>query len=259
MSQLQYKTYDSLMSSIEEDLWNYANNGLIKRKRYIKTARECNALLGIKIHGSKEAIIQVEDFKADLPTELMSIISVIGFIEKDSTTYFPGFSPNNIITGDCQFIQNIQRYSGLKQDCIVLSPTRKSGSFFCENSINIKQNPSTYHIDINENSITVDFQQGYIYLHYIPHMETEDGELLVLDHPLVNRFYEESIKEKIFRDLWHNNDADTQLKYQECRDVTVVREKQRASNIVKIPEYKKLREWNKQKELEFYNKYIKYL
>ena len=52
--ELQYKTFSSVMASVEEDLKQYADNNLISRRNYIKVAKRINSDLGPKINRKRD-------------------------------------------------------------------------------------------------------------------------------------------------------------------------------------------------------------
>lgn len=54
---------------------------------------------------------------------------------------------------------------------------------------------------IKDNYLIVNFDEGRVYFNYQGVMENADGELLVMDHPKVNDFYEYSIKERITENM----------------------------------------------------------
>jgi hypothetical protein len=58
---------------------------------------------------------------------------------------------------------------------------------------------------IRDGYIYTSFQDGELYLNYEGLLEDEEGNLLVLDHPLINEFYEYAIKERLLENLLANN------------------------------------------------------
>ena len=53
---------------------------------------------------------------------------------------------------------------------------------------------------------TINFKDGRVYLNYESLMEDDEGNLLVLDHPLVNEYYEYALKERIVENLFMNGE-----------------------------------------------------
>ena len=64
-----------------------------------------------------------------------------------------------------------------------------------------------YRIKIKDNFIhTINFQEGRVYINYESVMEDDEGNLLVLDHPTVNEYYEYALKERILENLFFNGE-----------------------------------------------------
>lgn len=224
MAALQYKTFDSLMDSIELDLSRIADKDLILRERYIKTARTCNAYLGLKLNKQKEERLEISQFRADIPDDVLSILAAVAY-------------PNG--GGRC-----------------LPRPSNRCLTQFDSNSLNRLRPHPLFGVDLDENQMIFNFREGYVDIGYICQMVDEDGNLLVLDHDLTNEFYEWAVKEKIFLDLWHNNDMDVQQRLGDARQQLSL-SRQRAKTIVTTPEYRTLKASIRKTELEYYNRYIK--
>ena len=63
----KYRTFDSLMEDVSIDFSTYALEGMIDAAQLIKVATRVNYDLGLKIHRTKEVILDVEHNKARLP------------------------------------------------------------------------------------------------------------------------------------------------------------------------------------------------
>lgn len=223
MAELSYRTYDELISSVAGDLSLYDSENLIKPLRYIKTAKTCNATLGLKLNQQKEATIDVENFIGDLPDDLLTIL---------------------LLAKDCK------NYSSL------IKPMSSSLSKFSERSPNRNNCRSGYEVSVEDNQMVFNFECGTVYIYYLSQMVDEAGNLLILDHDLTNDYYEWALKEKIFQDIWHNNDADVQQKLGDARQQVIIA-RSKAKSIVRTPEWRKLREQQQKVETEFYNRYVK--
>jgi hypothetical protein len=224
MADLNYKTFDQLMDSVELDLSRIANNDLIVRSRYIKTARACNAYLGLKLNKQKEERLEVHNFRTPIPEDLLSILAI--------ATYPKGESR-----------------------CIP-KPTKRSLTRFDSNSLNRLRPYGPYEVDSDEDDLIFTFRTGIVDIGYICQMMDEEGNLLVLDHESTNDYYEWSVKEKVFLDLWHNDDAEVQQKLQDARNQLSLA-RQRAKVIVTAPGYKALKEASQRAERKYYNRFIK--
>jgi len=67
MAELQYRTYDQLISEVMYEFRKYALEDLINPQEFIKIAKKCNYELGFKINKTKEIVLDVEKGKARLP------------------------------------------------------------------------------------------------------------------------------------------------------------------------------------------------
>lgn len=282
MAQLEYKTFDQLMASVEEDLTQYADNNLINRRNYIKVAKRINSDLGPKINRKSELCITVENFKAKVPLDLLNVLCLVATSVQSFGKTFPnifgtklvtntteelvdkGFTPTTCAAritceNNCSYITKITQTSEIKYNSFYeIYPVGSSRNFFDSNSPNISWVNSNYTLSMDESEMTFNFESGEIYLSYISNMTDEKGNLLVLDHDLVNGYYEASIKEKIFLDLW-NNGEDCYQKYVDVRDVQLPKFRQEARRIVHTPEYKALRKHNDKILRDFYNEFFKML
>ena len=77
-----------------------------------------------------------------------------------------------------------------------------------EPECNLKQvGAYNYRLKIKNGFIhTINFNEGRVYLNYESVMEDDEGNLLVLDHPLVNEYYEYALKERILENLFLNGE-----------------------------------------------------
>jgi hypothetical protein len=243
MADLNYRTFDSLMSDVKGGLELYSENNLIKDARYISIAREINSELGIKINQQKEQPVEVEDYKAYLPEDCLSIVGAVAVVGREECAYLDTHNFNLDI--------HARRRIHFHQ----LVPSRRSLSKFSSTSFN-RRARSQYQIDVQEEEMTFNFKEGRIILFYVSDLIDDDGNLLVLDHPAINRYYEAAIKAEVLKDLWYNMEADTFQKYQNENDRVLPALRQKAKSIVNFPGYKRLKEYSERINREYYKKYI---
>lgn len=68
-------------------------------------------------------------------------------------------------------------------------------------------NSHAWHAAVLKNGFLVtNFDEGVVYINYQSLMEDDDGNLLVMDHPLVNEYYEYALKQRIFENLYINDE-----------------------------------------------------
>jgi hypothetical protein len=108
--------------------------------------------------------------------------------------------------------------------------------------------------DIRGGFIYTSFQTGKLYINYQGAMEDENGQLLVMDHPMINEFYEYAIKQRVLENMYINGEDVVQklnLVEQRLRGA-----RNNALSIVNMPDFaemKKLWETNRRSQ---YHKYF---
>ena len=271
---LRYKSFNSLMATVEEDLSKFADNNLIRRRRYIKTAKKCNATLGIKLNKIKQYVVSIENGKGDLPPDFYRGISAflicqqslgwlyaptLGTLTQEYTKEeiintglpFEDYGCINSCGTGCFYVT--RKYNDkelIYKDIQPVTISENSVPFFSQNSPNLDWY-SQYQIDLDSNQITANFPEGQLYLSYICDMIDEKGNLLVLDHDLTNDYYEWAIKEAVLTDIVYNGDADAVNLLKDARMITPIKRNE-AMSIVLMPEYQKLNDYTKKLESDFY-------
>lgn len=278
MAELKYKTFDQLMASVEGSLSLYADNGLIKRQKYIKTAKKINKDLGPKINGKREVILQVEDFRAELPLDLKTVLCAVSTKIDTLGNIHPSIHGTRLVTNTKEELlkkglctPSCEAYISCKNKCVwitkktetteiqyhtffKLKPSHGSLQKFHSNSPNRQWDEQKYQISIEDAEIHVNFESGEIYLSYITDMVDQDGNLLVLDHDLVNPYYESAIKSEILYDLWMRGE-ETRDKYKEEFEVHLPAKREEARSIITDPGYRKLNEWNQNMLRKYFNEF----
>ena len=235
----EYEKFSSLMSSVKEDLKLYDENGLIKDDNYIKVIMKCNEKLGERIHQSRTCILRVSDYKADVPEDLWKIENIYGLSATHHfSTYHNGifqgthlaFHDNNqevLPTGqerityigslDLDTCDN-ESVGVSKIDYPSINKTFIKHAFpiqltndtlkGCVNYSPCKNWSSEYTVDLNNNTFNFSFDKGEVVLTYLGSFVDSDGDLVYPFHPLLNDYYEYSVKKKILEDIMINSDAD---------------------------------------------------
>ncbi len=111
-----------------------------------------------------------------------------------------------------------------------------------------------YRIKINNNFVhAVNFQDGELYVNYESVMEDDKGNLLVLDHPVVNEYYEYALKKRIIENLLLNGEnVGEKLKYI-MGELKIARNN--ALSFINTPDYNEIKTmWEKNRKA-MYNKY----
>ncbi len=282
--QLQYKTFNQLMSSVSSDLGRYADEGGIDEILYIKEARKVNAELGLKIHKEKEVIIDVYNYKACLPTDFLylqlalacsvsyvTVPKIQGVHTEDKEIPLTNScnscgqvpcSCNNckIQFKACDGYKYVAQTIGIKthkyEHLELISLTKTSNRFCSDECLNLNFNSSNV-MNIMGEEATFSFREGKVYLNYLSDMTDENGNFLILDHPLTNDYYEYAVKKKFFENLKFNKDGDVAQDLQYV--MTQLREARiRAISLVNMPEYDEINKFFLDNRKRFYNNYVKH-
>jgi len=114
-----------------------------------------------------------------------------------------------------------------------------------------------YTLDVSENTLTLDgIKEGKLYLSYVTDMVNENGDLIIVDHPMINDFYEYSVKARMLENYMMNNDADVSQRLKYAIDMRTIARNE-AMKLADMPEYTEILEYAKGKRENFYNKYYK--
>lgn len=98
------------------------------------------------------------------------------------------------------------------------------------------------------------FEDGKIYINYQGMLEDEDGKLLVVDHDLINEYYEYGIKERILENLYFNDES-VGKKY-ELVQAKLRLAKIQATSFVNMPNFSELKSiWEVNRRAQ-YHKYV---
>jgi len=278
---LKYKTFDELMASVKSDLPLYADNNLINDRTVIKTIRTVNADLGLRIYGTKDCILDVKDYKADLPKDFLKGITLFMIFEESAGLLSGGihgtsireYSREELISknipvvtdgcvsscGECSWFTRSYSQKELIYDRVEqVTLTNNSFQHFYDGCPAISFNgKSQYQVDLNSETLHTNVSKGTIYLSYVSDLVNENGELLILDHPISNDYYEWAAKVKILEDLYYNSEADVERKLADARNNKTIARSTAISLIVN-PEIREMNAYRQNLINKFYTKYIKY-
>ena len=235
----KYRTFNQLLEDVSVDFSTYALEGMIEPQQLIKVAQRVNYDLGLKIQQSKEVVIDVEHNKGQLPSDFTALnyafvcsnYKVVNTAPSGThtDTTQPTWVPEPGSPATCS------SPADCKDVCVVKTcpTTNEKGTttYSGEYMIIQKMNSSSYreftsffplritstsHVscecpNLNTQSDNVaEIQDGYllttfttakIYISYQGALENNDGDLLVLDHPYCNEYYEYAIKERILENM----------------------------------------------------------
>lgn len=253
-----------LMNSVADDFVGYSLEKLIDPSQLIKIIRKINKQLGLRITRTKETIISFDNWILNLPDNMESLNFAV--LCKYFKTTFPGIggistehievdentpASTMVYTTECGDIFQIVQKNNF---------TNVEKIYNIEKRIHIKS--SAYQFDktdvmgvmLSDNFMKLNIDSGKVYLNYEAVLEDDEGNLLVLDHPLVNDYYEYAIKERILENqMFQGEDVERKLAYLIPKLQMAKRE---AYGAVNMPEFEELLETNELNRIAFQKKYF---
>lgn len=270
---LKYKTFDELVAEVLNSLKVYAENGMIDTSELIGEARRINKSLGNKLAKSKEGIVMIQDGKGRLPKDFRLLnfafccfgYTTIGHVISGDQREYRLVDESVVLPEGCdsaecvrlnscgkayEIIQttqyDVRRFTDFKE--IRLMPDD------CINPMSPNLSTSCYDAAyIQDKFLYTNFCQGSVYMCYLGDMEDDNGNLIVLDHELVNPYYEYALKRKIYENLYLNGEEVAQklnlieARYKEARIVA-----EGLVNSWEISEMKAVHKMNRQAMYEKY-------
>ena len=102
-TELKYRTIDELLNEVAADFTMYSLEGLIEPSQLIKVVQRVNYELGLRIHGTKEAVLDLNYGKAKLPDDFYVLNYAYLCGEQSVTREVPsGRHTENVIVPNCK-------------------------------------------------------------------------------------------------------------------------------------------------------------
>lgn len=225
-TELTYRTFDQLLDEVSADFTTYSIEGMIEPGQLIKVAQRVNYDLGLRIHGTKEKILDIEKRKTKLPDDFY-VLNYAMLCSKYTVQQpvMQGRQTENIIingsmcrkcgepdpqcscektyaveckTGEKVFVQVVEKryfetrvYETFDRVNIATSTGRKDAL-----------DDSGKNGYIKNGFIYTNLEEGRLFISYQGSLQDDDGSLLVLDHPVINEYYEYAVKQRILENLF---------------------------------------------------------
>jgi len=266
---IKYKKASIILTQVAEDLSSYDDAGQIDPTKFYKILRRCNATLGLKLNPEKQAMVTVKNFKARLPEDFTVLnFAFLCQVKKINVTLPSGFHIElqnsfnwKLKDGSCCLFEKqfetviIQKCEEKFQEFSKFDIVRVTSNSSCTDQCPNFFSRSTSTITVKDGWIITNFRDGDLYLDYVGSMEDEDGDLLVLDDPNVEAYYEASVINQFFKLLYRNKEQDVQQLYLDSvRDLE--RTKISAIKYVNMPEYTEVRDLFQAQRIRLWNKYF---
>jgi len=285
-TELQYRTFDELLNEVSTDFVIYSNEGMIEPAQLIKVAQRVNYDLGLRIHGTKEKVLDIDKKKVKLPDDFY-VLNYAYLCGKYKVTYpsMSGRHTENVILdpSKCTIVNGVNTCNtcgGTDTTCIC----ERTYSVECKTGEKVyvqviekrKHEVKTYEtfeklsiatssgrVDalndtqrtgyIKNGFIYTNIDEGSVFISYQGALEDHDGNLLVLDHPVINEYYEYAMKQRILENLFINGEDVSQrmqLIEQRLRGA-----RNNALSIVNTPDFAEMYKlWQTNRKAQ-YNKY----
>ena len=216
-----FRTFDELLADVQSDWKSYDQEGFIDPQDLIKVAQFVNKDLSIKINKSKTDILEIIGGKVKLPNDLYLLnFALVCSNREVCQTVVSGIQTEDIMldTTVCNPAQN--RYGRIIKlnECgqefeVVHYTTSFKHTYKTVEKIHLKAQKEISSICPNRKYqcsktgyvsngwLHTNFDSGKLYIEYVSTMEDEDGNLLVLDHDMINKYYEYALKTQILENM----------------------------------------------------------
>ena len=286
----KYRTFDQLLEDVTVDFSTYALEGMVEPQQLIKVATRVNYDLGLRIHRVKETVLDIEHSKAKLPSDFAylnyafccnsyTVSNTMPSGTTVDTTYTkyvpdPGDPKQCVTPKDCKDVCVVQtcpttengtttykehivvQFVGAEQyrtytDYYPLRITN-SNKVLCDcPNVNIQ---SMHIAEIKDNFLLTNFEKGHVYISYQGAMEDNEGNLLVLDHPYCNEYYEYALKERILENMvFAGENVTQQLGYIQGK---LRASRNNALGFINTPDFEEMRKiWEVNRKAQYHNYY----
>lgn len=225
-TELQYRTFDQLLDEVSSDFTTYSIEGMIEPGQLIKVAQRVNYDLGLRIHGTKEKVLDIENKKTKLPDDfyVLNYAYLCGRYTVTSPVLSGRETENVILKSDlckkcgqpdpsceCEKTYTVECKTGEKVFVQVVEK-RKFETRTYDTFEPIRIATSTGKIDatndtdkvglIKNGFVYTNLDEGKLFISYQGSLQDDEGNLLVLDHPMINEYYEYAMKQRILENLY---------------------------------------------------------
>lgn len=264
---IKYRTLDQLISSISDDWPGYNAESLIDPSQLIKIVRKLNKQLGLRITKTKEVIVDFENWVVNLPddSENINFAVICSHIKTVVSSGPPSRSVENvnvscIPNGGCQKVFITDCGNGTFQIIERIIDNTAERIHRIDKRVEIKH--SLYQVRMGEvagvilsdNFLRMTVEHGKLYINYEGVLEDEEGNLLIIDHPMINDYYEYALKERILENMYFSGeDVERKLAFIAAKLQVSKRE---AYNVANMPEFKEIQEVNDLNRMAMHKRYF---
>lgn len=107
---------------------------------------------------------------------------------------------------------------------------------------------------IKNGFLVTNFDEGVVYINYQSLMEDDEGNLLVMDHPLVNEFYEYALKQRIYENLYMS--GENVANFMQLVEQRLRAARNNALSFINTPDFRELKQvWEMNRKAQYANYY----
>lgn len=258
---IKYRTLDQLFNTVSNDWPSYDLESLVDPSQLIKVVRKINKQLGLRITKTKEIMLEFDNYVINLPDDMEQYNFGVRCNHYSFVQALPQGVQQENVTVDCtRGCKNV--FLTPCGETYVVVQTLRPGvpiHWHIHERITIshKQLNMPHHcltgVFLNDNFMRLNLKCGTVYLNYEGILEDDDGNILVLDHPMVNDYYEYAIKERIMENMYFEGE-DVQQKLGLLQQKLQM-SKREAYNVANLQEFQELQEVNEINRKAMYKKY----
>jgi len=289
---LEYRPVEELISEVQLYFSKYAASDVIQPGDIINVAWQTTYDLGLRIFNVDEKILELYNFHARLPDNFYSLnYAFLCSMRREITDYPMGLQTEMIPLDDVQY----RDYSDVSpcqtsNPCDINIPPRKICTFcngknyelvqkvgnivysysgfvpvklvhysgitkLCNGCPNINVE-SAYTISIKNRFVNANVSEGHLYINYMGFPMDENGNMLIPNHPYLNRYYKYACIKDIAERLMLNMVIDPnvyQVIYNEYRMA-----RNNAVSFVNTPNFSELKKMWEYNRKMMYNKYYSF-
>lgn len=225
-TELKYRTFETLLNEVAADFTVYSIEGFIEPSQLIKVVQRVNYDLGLRIHGTKEKLLEIENKKVKLPDDFYVLnYAYLTATYKVNYKSMAGRETENIVKCSRCYKPEIDCCceATYTQECqngekiwVQVVEKRKTETRIYETFDRIRIATDTGRTDALNDSDNVGYikngfiytnvSEGKLFISYQGALEDAEGHLLVLDHPVINEYYEYAVKQRLLENLFINGE-----------------------------------------------------
>jgi hypothetical protein len=228
-TEIKYRTFDELLNEVGTDFYIYNNENLIEPGQLIKVVQKVNYELGLRIHGTKEVLLDIENKKLRLPNDfyVLNYAMLCGKYEVVSDA-LRGRQTENVVLDTtptctscsnlvenccCEKTYTVECNTGESIHVMVVEKRQQDIRVYDEFEKlmispvkSISPNDDRLGGYIKNGYIYTNLSKGKVFINYQGNLEDDNGNLLVVDHPVINEYYEYALKSRILENLFINGE-----------------------------------------------------